>query len=98
MHRDGQLDWAAWDRLLDFHLRSGTAGIVLNGTTGESPTVLDSELRGLLGAAQARLRGRIPLIVGVGTSSTAATVERARWISALRPDALLVVTPAYNKP
>jgi 4-hydroxy-tetrahydrodipicolinate synthase len=98
MHSDGSVDWSAWKRLLALHLESGTSGIVVGGTTGESPTVLDAELLQLLDQARGVLRGRVSLLAGAGTSSTALTVERARRLSAAGVDGLLVVTPAYNKP
>jgi 4-hydroxy-tetrahydrodipicolinate synthase len=98
MTPDGAIDLAAWDRLLDFHLSNGTAGIVVGGTTGESATLTDAELRELLVRARRRVQGRVPVIAGAGTSSTATTIERARWLGELGADALLVVTPAYNKP
>jgi 4-hydroxy-tetrahydrodipicolinate synthase len=98
MHSDGSLDLAAWDRLLTMHLEAGTSGIVVCGTTGESPTVSDAETIQLIERARPRLKGRAALIVGAGTNSTAATVERARCFSACGVDALLIVTPAYNKP
>lgn len=98
MSADGSIDLAAWDRLLDFHLANGTAGIVVGGTTGESATLTDAELRELVVRACRRVQGRVPVIAGAGTSSTATTIERARWLSELGADALLVVTPAYNKP
>jgi len=60
--------------------------------------MLDGELRELTERACAQVRGRMPIIVGAGTSSTASTVERVRWISELPIDGLLVVTPAYNRP
>lgn len=94
----GTIDFAAWERLLEFHAANGTRGIVVGGTTGESPTLADGELRELVLRARAQLRGRAQLLAGAGTSSTAATVERAAWIGALGVDGLLVVTPAYNKP
>jgi 4-hydroxy-tetrahydrodipicolinate synthase len=98
MHLDGSVDFAAWDRLLEMHLEAGTSGVVVCGTTGESPTVTDPELMQLVEQARTRLRGRAALIVGAGTNSTAVSVERARRLSATGVDALLVVTPAYNKP
>jgi 4-hydroxy-tetrahydrodipicolinate synthase len=98
MHQDGSIDLVAWDRLLDLHLAAGTSGVVVCGTTGESPTVTDPELRQLIERAVPRLKGRVALIAGAGSNSTAATVERARWLSASGADALLVVTPAYNRP
>jgi 4-hydroxy-tetrahydrodipicolinate synthase len=98
MHVDGGIDWAAWERLLELHLRAGTSGIVVGGTTGESATITDVELLALVEYARPRLAGRIALLAGAGSSSTAQTVERARRLSAAGVDALLVVTPAYNKP
>jgi 4-hydroxy-tetrahydrodipicolinate synthase len=98
MRPDGSVDFAAWERLLDFHLANGTNGIVVAGTTGEGATLWDSELRELTEKACAHVKGRIPIIVGAGTSSTAATVERVRWLSELPISALLIVTPAYNRP
>jgi 4-hydroxy-tetrahydrodipicolinate synthase len=98
MLKSGALDFPAWDGLLEFHLANGTQGIVIGGTTGESATLRDEELRELTQRACALLRGRMPVIVGAGTSSTAATVERVSWISQLPIDALLLVTPAYNRP
>lgn len=94
----GAIDFAAWERLLEFHAANGTRGIVVGGTTGESATLADDELRELVVRARGQLRGRLQLLAGAGTSSTAATVERAAWIGALGVDGLLVVTPAYNKP
>lgn len=98
MRRDGEVDFDAWGRLLDFHLENGTSGIVVAGTTGESPTITDAELKQLAERACAHVKKRIPIIVGVGTNSTAATVARTRWVSELPVDGLLVVTPAYNRP
>ena len=98
MRADGAVDYTAWTRLLDFHLRNGTDGIVLGGTTGESATLCEPELIELTERACAFLNHRLPVIVGAGTSSTAATVERVRTLSALPIDGLLVVTPAYVRP
>ena len=98
MRSDGRVDFEAWARLVDFHLQNGTSGIVVAGTTGESPTLRDTELRELTERACDQARGRIPIIVGAGTNSTAATVERVGWLSELPVDGLLIVTPAYNRP
>lgn len=95
---DGDIDWAAWSRLLDWHLASGTDGVVVGGTTGESPTLSDAELLELARRARSQLGGRMQLIVGCGSNSTATTVERVRAFSAEGVDGLLLVTPAYNKP
>jgi 4-hydroxy-tetrahydrodipicolinate synthase len=98
MRADGAIDPEAWVRLLEFHLRHGTSGIVVGGTTGESATLSDAELKTLVTSAVKQARGRAQVIAGAGTSSTATSVERAGWLSGLGVDALLVVTPAYNRP
>lgn len=95
---DGLIDWQAWARLLDWHASSGTTGLVVGGTTGESPTITDAELSELFQRARSQLGTRLQLIVGCGTNSTASTVDRVRQFSALGPDGLLLVTPAYNRP
>jgi 4-hydroxy-tetrahydrodipicolinate synthase len=98
MRPDGRVDFEAWARLVDFHLQNGTSGIVVGGSTGESATLRDSELRELTERACEQARRRIPIIVGAGSSSTATTVERVGWLSELPVDGLLIVTPAYNRP
>jgi len=98
MRPDGAVDLEAWARLLEFHLANGTNGIVVGGTTGESATLREAELRELTQRACAQLRGRVAVIAGAGTSSTADTVERVGWLSQLPIDGLLLVTPAYNRP
>jgi 4-hydroxy-tetrahydrodipicolinate synthase len=98
MDADGGLDFQAWARLIDFHLENGTSGIVVGGTTGESATLSDAELRELTQRACDQARGRLQVIIGAGTSSTATTVERVRWATELPVDGVLIVTPAYNRP
>jgi 4-hydroxy-tetrahydrodipicolinate synthase len=98
MLESGAVDFASWERLLEWHVDSGTQGIVIGGTTGESATLRDEELRELTVRACAQLHGRIAVIGGAGSSSTAATVERVAWLSQLPLDGLLLVTPAYNRP
>jgi 4-hydroxy-tetrahydrodipicolinate synthase len=98
MHPDGAIDWPAWERLLAWHLDAGTSGIVVGGTTGESATLTDADLLALIERARPKLSGRASLLAGAGSSSTAVSIERAQRLSAAGVDALLVVTPAYNKP
>lgn len=98
MRPDGAVDYAAWDGLLDLQLQNGTSGIVVGGTTGESPTLNEAELFELLRRARARCGNRLALIAGAGSNSTAAAVERVQKLGALQLDGLLVVTPAYNRP
>ncbi len=98
MTADGALDLPAWDRLLDFHVREGTDGIVVAGTTGESPVLAMEEIEELTRRALARCRDKVKVIVGAGTHSTAETVARTRLLSRLGVDAVMLVTPYYNKP
>ncbi len=98
MQPDGSIDFDAWTRLLEFQIGNGSRGIVVAGSTGESATVTDEELRELLVHARRTLGTRALLVANAGTSSTATSVERARWVSGLDVDALLVATPAYVKP
>jgi 4-hydroxy-tetrahydrodipicolinate synthase len=98
MRGDGSIDHNAWERLIDWHIESGTAGLVVGGTTGESATLTDAELWELTQRACERAGRRIPVVVGVGSSSTAVTVERAGRFSQLPVAGILVVTPAYNRP
>jgi 4-hydroxy-tetrahydrodipicolinate synthase len=98
MTADGALDGPAWDRLLDFHMREGTDGIVVAGTTGESPVLSAAETEELTQRAVARCQGKVKIIVGAGGHATEATVTRTRSLSRLGVDAVMLVTPYYNKP
>lgn len=98
MRADGSIDLGAWASLVDWHAECGTSGIVVGGTTGESPTLTEPELRELALRACERARGRLAVIAGAGTNSTATTVARVRWLSELPLDGVLLVTPAYNRP
>src|SRR6202051_4356853 len=98
MTADGGLDWPAWDRLLDFHAREGADGIVVSGTTGESPALSLDEGEELTRRAVARCRDKVKVVVGSGTNSTSGTVARTRTLSRLGVDAVMLVTPYYNRP
>ena len=95
---DGEIDWQAWSHLVDWHQASGTTGIVVGGTTGESPTITEAEQLELTRRAREQVAGRMQIIAGCGTNSTATTVERVRLYSTQGVDGLLLVTPAYNRP
>ncbi len=92
------LDLGALRRLVDYHLEHRTAGIVPLGTTGETPTLTSREYAEVLETTVAHTAGRKPVIPGVGTNCTRTTVERARFAERAGADAVLVVTPYYNKP
>jgi len=98
MQPDGSIDFDAWSRLLEFHVANGSRGIVVAGSTGESATVTDAELRELLTGARRVLGSRALLVANAGTNGTATSVERARWVSELAVDALLMATPGYVRP
>ncbi|MEE4190959.1 MAG: 4-hydroxy-tetrahydrodipicolinate synthase [Halieaceae bacterium] len=98
MHADGSLDWTALDALLDWHMESGTDGIVAVGTTGESATLAVDEHCEVIDRVIKRVAGRIPVIAGTGGNATAEAVQLTREAQALGADACLLVTPYYNKP
>ena len=98
MTESGDVDHVAFGRLLDWHAREGSDGVVVVGSTGESATLTDPESSELLQIAVQRLAGRMPVIAGTGGSSTAIAVERTRAACELGADAVLVVTPYYSRP
>ncbi len=98
MRPDGSVDFEAWARLIEWHIAQGTNGIVVGGTTGESATLTDAELRELTLRAYEQAHRRVRIVAGAGTSSTAGTVARVAWLRELPIDGLLLVTPAYNRP
>ncbi len=98
MHEDGSLDLAAFRALIDFHVAEGTDGIVVVGTTGESPTVDVEEHELLIAEAVKHAAGRIPVIAGTGANSTREAIELAAFSRKVGADASLTVVPYYNKP
>jgi 4-hydroxy-tetrahydrodipicolinate synthase len=98
MHEDGSLDFAALRALIDFHIEQGTDGIVMVGTTGESPTVNVEEHEELIRVAVEHAGGRIPIIAGTGANSTAEAIELAAFAKKVGAHASLTVVPYYNKP
>lgn len=98
MAENGKIAFDQWASLIEDHLQAGTTGIVVNGTTGESPTVHQKEFEALLTSALSIVKGRIPVIAGTGSNSTEKTIEQTQKARDLGADACLVVTPYYNKP
>lgn len=98
MHEDGSLDLDRFRRLIDFHLREGTDGIVVVGTTGESPTVDWDEHRLLIKTAIGHVAGRKPVIAGTGANSTREAIELSAYAKEAGADMGLSVVPYYNKP
>lgn len=98
MRASGEVDWPALDTLVEWHLASGTHGIVAVGTTGESATLdVDEHLR-VIERCVAIADGAIPIIAGTGANSTSEAVHLSIKAEQLGADALLQVTPYYNKP
>jgi 4-hydroxy-tetrahydrodipicolinate synthase len=95
---DTPLDWDALARLVEFHIASGTDGIVAVGTTGESATLSESEHLEVVRRVVALARGRVPVIAGTGANSTTEAVSLTRGARDAGADACLLVTPYYNKP
>jgi 4-hydroxy-tetrahydrodipicolinate synthase len=98
MNDDGSLDLAGFRRLLDWHISEGSDGVVVVGTTGESPTVNVDEHCQLIETAVQHVAKRIPVIAGTGANSTREAIELARFAKKAGADAHLSVVPYYNKP
>jgi 4-hydroxy-tetrahydrodipicolinate synthase len=98
MAEDGSLDFPKLRALVDWHIREGTDGIVVVGTTGESPTVDVEEHCELIRVVVEHAKKRIPVIAGTGANSTTEAVELARYAKKVGADYSLSVVPYYNKP
>src|SRR3990167_9836249 len=98
MHADGSIDFASLEKLLDWQCENKTDGLVILGTTGESATNENHERREIITLSIARVKHKMPVIVGTGTNSTMHTIELTREAMSLGADAVLLVTPYYNKP
>lgn len=98
MTANGDIDWPALDKIVDFHLDKGTDAIVAVGTTGESPTLDCEEHLNVIRAVIKRVDGRIPVIAGTGANSTQEAIELTERAAQAGADACLLVTPYYNKP
>ena len=96
--RDGVFDEAAFRKLVDWQIESGTRGLVPVGTTGESPTLSHDEHRKVVEVCIAEARGRAPVIAGAGSNNTREAVELAKHAEKAGASAALIVTPYYNKP
>ena len=95
---NNRVDYTSLKRLIDFHVDQGSDGLVIAGTTGESATLSHAEHVELVGRAVELTAGRLPIIAGTGSNSTAQTVALSREVSDTGIDAYLIVVPYYNKP
>ena len=98
MHADGRVDYDALDRLVDWHIAEGTDAIVAVGTTGESPTLDVEEHIDVIRRVVLRADGRLPVIGGTGANSTSEAIELSRAARDVGVNAVLLVSPYYNKP
>ena len=98
MHPDGAIDWQALARLIEYHIESGTAGLGVVGTTGESPTLTVPEHCEVIRFAVEQAGGRIPVVAGTGGNSTHEAIELTVSAAEAGADYSLSVTPYYNRP
>ena len=98
MHEDGSLDLDAFRKLMDWHISEGTDGIVVVGTTGESPTVDCDEHHLLIKTAVEHSNRRVPIIAGTGANSTREAIELSAYAKQVGADMSLSVVPYYNRP
>ena len=94
--REG-VDYAAFGRLIDWQIAQGVSALVIAGTTGEGATLSDREHKDVIRYAVEHTAGRVPIIAGTGSNNTAHAIELSRYACEVGADALLVVTPYYNK-
>jgi len=98
MAPDGSVHWQELDELIDWHIASGTHGIVPMGTTGESATLDVDEHLKVIEATVKKVAGRLPVIAGTGANSTSEAIHQTQAAEQLGADAALLVTPYYNRP
>jgi 4-hydroxy-tetrahydrodipicolinate synthase len=96
--RNGELDEAAFRRLVEWQISEGTHGLVPVGTTGESPTLSHGEHKRIVELTVEVANKRVPVIAGAGSNATSEAIDFARHAATVGADAVLVVTPYYNKP
>lgn len=94
----GEVDFVSLRQLVDFHLKAGTAGLVIMGTTGEAATLTLAEQHQVLAAVCQQVANQIPVIAGNGAMATADVIEKTRYFDDLPLAGYLTVTPFYNKP
>ena len=97
MHQDGSINYDKLDELLDFQISNGTDAIIICGTTGESSTMTHGEHLATIRFAVDRVKGRIPVIAGTGSNCTETAIAMSKEAASYGVDALLLVTPYYNK-
>ncbi|MDY4306846.1 4-hydroxy-tetrahydrodipicolinate synthase [Enterococcus mundtii] len=97
MTETGAVDYLGLEQLIAFHLKEQTDGLLVLGTTGESPTLSEEEEEEIVRFTVEKANGRIPVIAGAGSNATAKTIKKVQRFAELGADQLLVITPYYNK-
>ena len=97
MHTDGSIDYEALDRFVEFQIDSGINGLVVMGTTGENATIEPEDQKKVIAYTVEKVAGRVPVIAGTGTNNTEHVLHNTRSACQVGADAILVVTPYYNK-
>lgn len=97
MHTDGSIDYEALGRFVEFQIGSGINGLVVMGTTGENATIEPEDQKKVIAYAVEKVAGRVPVIAGTGTNNTEHVLHNTRNACQVGADAILVVTPYYNK-
>jgi 4-hydroxy-tetrahydrodipicolinate synthase len=95
---DSSIDWLALENLVEWHVNAGSTALVINGTTGESATLSEDEKLSILERVIGQVAGRLPIIAGTGSPSTAATIYQSQQAMKLGASACLIITPYYNRP
>ena len=95
--KNGKIDYPSLTNLIEFQIKHGIDALLINGTTGESATLTECEKRELISFAVHEVGGRVPLIAGTGSNSTQKSIHLSRFANEVGADAILVVTPYYNK-
>jgi len=96
--KDGEIDYAGYERLVDHYVRAGISGVIPLGTTGESPTIDEAETEALVEQTVATVAGRVPILVGVGGNDTRKVVKAVKRLQKHAVQGILSVCPYYNRP
>jgi 4-hydroxy-tetrahydrodipicolinate synthase len=95
---DGSIDWDSFDKLVDIQIEAGIKGLVISGTTGESPTLSDDECSKLIIRAKKRVLGKCIIMAGTGTNDTLKSIHKTKLAQEAGADMIILVNPYYNKP
>ena len=96
--KDGEVDYAGYEHLVDHYVRAGVSGVIPLGTTGESPTIDEAETEALVERTVATVAGRVPILIGVGGNDTRKVVKAVKRLQKHAVQGLLSVCPYYNRP